>query len=249
LPTSHIHQHAELHLILSMITPTPWLERCPTYKEKIETGAATHYGLLGYPVLQAADILIYQAERVPVGEDQLPHLELTREIARRFNSFYGKTLPEPEPILSPSPRIMGTDGKRKMGKSYDNYIALSDSPNSIKKKVMSMFTDPTKIYMGDTGHPEECNVFVYHKVFGNKVKENIEKIKSECKQGKLGCTNCKAKLTDILIEYLAPFREKRKQIEANKTQVQKVLALGREKANQTASFTLKQVKNAMKMDY
>jgi len=246
---SHVPMHAELHLILSMITPTPWLERCPTYKEKIETGAITHYGLLGYPVLQAADILIYQAEKVPVGEDQLPHLELTREIARRFNSFYGKILPEPEPILSPSPRIMGTDGKRKMGKSYDNYIALSDSPDSIKKKVMSMFTDPTKVYMGDTGHPEKCNVFVYQKIFGNKLKENIEKIENECKQGKLGCTKCKTKLTDILINYLAPFREKRKQIENNKTQVQKILALGRERANQTASFTLKQVKNAMKMDY
>ena len=246
---SHLPQHAELHLILSMITPTPWLERCPTYKEKIETGAATHYGLLGYPVLQAADILIYRAERVPVGEDQLPHLELTREIARRFNALYGEVLPEPEPILSVSPRIMGIHGKRKMGKSYDNYIALSDAPDVIKKKVMSMFTDPTKIYMGDAGHPDECNVYTYHTSFGVQMGKDVEEIARECKEGKLGCTRCKAQLAEILVAYLAPFREKRKHIEHNKGEIQKVLSAGREKAHFLASSTLKQVRQAMKMDY
>ncbi|RLE13127.1 tryptophan--tRNA ligase [Candidatus Aerophobetes bacterium] len=246
---SHIKEHAELHLILSMITPLSWLERCPTYKEKIEAGAATNYGLLGYPVLQAADILVYQAERVPVGEDQLPHLELTREIARRFNSLYGRVFPEPEPILSHSPRIMGIDGKKKMGKSYNNYIALSDTPEVIKKKVMTMFTDPAKIYMGDPGHPDECNVYAYHKVFGSNLGEDLEKIASDCKKGKLGCTSCKAKLTEVLVEYLAPFREKRRQIEEDKTSIQRILTAGREKASHAASFTLKQVREAMQMGY
>ena len=246
---SHIKEHAELHLILSMITPIPWLERCPTYKEKIEAGAATNYGLLGYPVLQAADILIYQAERVPVGEDQLPHLELTREIARKFNTLYGKVFPEPEPILSPSPRIMGTDGKRKMGKSYNNYIALSDSPDVIKKKVMSMFTDPTKIYRGDPGHPDKCNVYAYHKAFGSYQKEELEKIATDCRKGKLGCTSCKAKLTDVLVEYLAPFRDRRKQIEKDKERLKKVLITGKERATYVASSTIKKAREAMKMNY
>ncbi len=246
---SHIPQHAELHLILSMITPISWLERCPTYKEKIEAGAATNYGLLGYPVLQAADILIYKAEKVPVGEDQLPHLELTREIARRFNSLYGKVFPEPEPILSISPRIMGIDGKRKMSKSYNNYIALSDPPDIIKKKVMSMFTDPTKIYKGDPGHPDECNVYAYHKIFGATRGENIEKMAQECKEGILGCTQCKAKLTEILVEYLAPLRRRRKEIEEDKSEIRKVLTTGKEKASQEASFTLQEVKKKMKMNY
>lgn len=246
---SHIPQHAELTLILSMITPISWLERCPTFKEKIEAGAATNYGLLGYPVLQAADILIYKAERVPVGEDQLPHLELTREIARRFNNLYGEVFPEPEPILSPSPRIMGIDGKKKMGKSYDNYIALSDPPEVIKKKVMSMFTDPTKIYKGDPGHPDECNVYSYHKIFGLSLGEDVKKIATECTEGKLGCTTCKEKLVDVLIEYLAPLRKKRKQIEKDRTRIKKVLADGKQKATHEASLTIKQVKKKMEMDY
>jgi len=246
---SHIPQHAELHLILSMITPTSWLERCPTYKEKIEAGAATNYGLLGYPVLQAADILIYKAEKVPVGEDQLPHLELTREIARRFNSLYGNVFPEPGPILSKSPRIMGVDGKKKMGKSYNNYIALSEPPDVIKKKVMSMFTDPTKIYRGDPGHPDECNVYSYHKIFGVDLGEDVGKIATECKEGKLGCTDCKTKLVEVLVEFLAPFREKRKQIEGDRVRIKEVLTAGRERASNEASLTLQEVKRRMRMDY
>lgn len=246
---SHVHQHAQLHLILSMITPLSWLERCPTYKEKIDAGATTNYGLLGYPVLQAADILIYKAERVPVGEDQLPHLELTREIARKFNGLYGKVFPEPEPILSKSPRIMGLDGKKKMGKSYNNYIALSDPPDIIKRKVMSMFTDPTKIYMGDPGHPEKCNVYSYHKIFGSDMGEDIEEIANECREGKLGCTTCKARIAEVLIKFLTPFREKREDIKKDKNFIKKVLDEGREKASLIASLTLKEVKEAMKMNY
>jgi len=246
---SHIYQHAELHLLFSMITPLAWLERCHTYKEKVEAGAETNYGLLGYPVLQAADILVYKAEKVPVGEDQLPHLELTREIARRFNNLYGKVFPEPEPILSSSPRILGIDGKKKMGKSYNNYIALSDPPEVIKKKVMSMFTDPTKIYRGDAGHPEKCNVYSYHLLFGLDQGENVEKIAIDCKEGKLGCTTCKANLAEVLIKLLAPFREKRKQIEEDKTLVNQVLDKGRRKASSLASLTIKEVKEAMKVSY
>jgi len=246
---SHVKEHAELHLIFSMITPISWLERCPTYKEKIEQGAATNYGLLGYPVLQAADILVYRAEKVPVGEDQLPHLELTREIARKFNTLYGKIFPEPEPILSHSPRIMGIDGKRKMGKSYNNYIALSDPPEVIRKKVMSMFTDPTKIYMGDPGHPYECNVYAYHKTFGNYKEKELEEMALSCKEGRLGCASCKKKLSEILIEYLTPFRKKRKWIEKDKGKIQEILAEGKERAKEVALSTLKEVRRVMKMDY
>ncbi len=246
---SQVHQHAELHLLLSMITPISWLERCPTYKEKIDAGAPTNYGLLGYPVLQAADILIYKAEKVPVGEDQLPHLEFTREIARRFNNLYGKVFPEPEPILSHSPRILGIDGKKKMGKSYNNYIALSDPPEIIKKKVMSMFTDPTKIYRGDPGHPEQCNVYSYHQLFGVDQGENLKRIALECREGKLGCTTCKAELAEALINFLAPFREKRKQIEEEINLINEILDEGREKASSFASLTIKEAKEAMSMSY
>lgn len=246
---SHISQHAELHLLLSMIIPLAWLERCPTYKEKIEAGAETNYGLLGYPVLQAADILVYKAEKVPVGEDQLPHLELTREIARRFNNLYGKVFPEPEPILSSSPRILGIDGKKKMGKSYNNYIALSDPPQVIKKKVMSMFTDPTKIYLGDAGHPDKCNVYSYHLLFGLDQGEDVEKMAIDCKEGRLGCTTCKANLAQVLIKMLTPFREKRKQIEKNKALISQILGEGRKKASSLAALTIKEVKEVMGMSY
>lgn len=246
---SHIPEHAELHLLFSMITPLGWLERCPTYKEKIEAGAETNYGLLGYPVLQAADILVYKAEKVPVGEDQLPHLELTREIARRFNNLFKKVFPEPEPILSQTPRILGIDGKKKMGKSYDNYIALADPPETIKKKVMSMFTDPTKIYLGDPGHPQECNVYNYHLLFGLDQGEDLEKIALDCREGKLGCTACKKKLAQVLVDVLAPFREKRKQVEKNSDLINQILHQGKEKASSFASSTLKEVREAMRMDY
>ncbi|MEA1964707.1 MAG: tryptophan--tRNA ligase [Candidatus Aerophobetes bacterium] len=244
---SHIPQHAELHLILSMITPVSWLERCPTYKEKLNQGGENNYGLLGYPVLMTSDILAYKADRVPVGEDQLAHLELSREIARRFNHLYGEIFPEPEPLLSKNIRILGLDGKKKMGKSYENYIALTDKPEVILKKTQRMFTDPKKIYAGDPGHPEECNVYKYHKLFGGSSGEDLEKIFQDCKSGKLLCTSCKKDLGAVLVEQLAPFRQKEKELKKEEGILQKILREGEEKAISVASFTLRQVKEAMKI--
>lgn len=246
---SHIPEHAELHLLLSMITPISWLERCPTYKEKLGMGGETNYGLLGYPVLMATDILIYKANRVPVGEDQLAHLEISREIARRFNYLYSKVFPEPKPILTKSPKILGIDGEKKMSKSFNNYIALSERPKAIKEKVMRMFTDPEKIYLGDPGHPQKCNVYNYHKIFGQKLGEDLDLISRECKEGKLSCTTCKANLADILVKTLTPFREKREQIQREKQMLYKIIKEGREKAQAVASSTLREVKAAMKMLY
>jgi len=245
---SHIPEHAELHLILSMITPLGWLERCPTYKEKLASGEENNYGLLGYPVLMTSDILIYKADRVPVGEDQLAHLEICREIARRFNFLYGKVFPEPQPLLSKATKILGLDG-RKMSKSYDNYIALSDEPKLIEKKVRRMFTDPEKVYAGDPGHPEKCNVYTYHEVFGKPLGEDVEKIFEECKSGKLGCVPCKKKLSSVLIEVLSPFRKKRRELERDAGELEKILQEGREKARQVASATLREVKDAMQMSF
>jgi len=246
---SHIPEHAELHLLLSMITPISWLERCPTYKEKLEMGSETNYGLLGYPVLMATDILIYKATRVPVGEDQLAHLEISREIARKFNYLYSRVFPEPKPLLTKSPKILGIDGEKKMSKSFNNYIALGEKPKVIKEKVMRMFTDPEKIYLGDPGHPQKCNVYNYHKIFGQRLGEDVELISRECKEGKLPCTTCKANLANVLIKTLAPFREKREQIQREKQMLYKIIKEGREKAEAVASSTLREVKTAMKMLY
>jgi len=243
---SHIPEHAELHLILSMITPLGWLERCPAYKEKLASGGENNYGLLGYPVLMSSDILIYKADKVPVGDDQLAHLELCREIARRFNSLYGRVLPEPQPLLSRATRILGLDG-RKMSKSYDNYIALSDEPGIIESKVQKMFTDPEKVYAGDSGHPERCNVYSYHKAFGKPLGEDVEKILQECKSGKLGCVTCKNNLSSALIQILSPFRKRRRELEGNTGELEKILREGREKARQVAGVTLEEVKGAMQM--
>ncbi len=243
---SHMPEHAELHLILSMITPLGWLQRCPTYKEKLALGGENNYGLLGYPVLMTSDILIYKADKVPVGEDQLAHLELSREIVRRFNSLYGRVFPEPQPLLSRTTKILGLDG-RKMSKSYENYIALSDEPDVIRKKIQKMFTDPEKIYLGDPGHPERCNVYNYHKIFGGPLGEDLEKISQDCKKGKLGCTSCKGRLSAVLIETLAPFREKRKELEKAPGILEGILKQGREKAHEVASATLREVREAMQM--
>ncbi len=244
---SQVPEHAELHLLLSMITPISWLERCPTYKEKLEMGQENNYGLLGYPVLQAADILVYKANKVPVGEDQVAHLELSREIARRFNHLYGRVFPEPVPLLSKSVKILGLDGKKKMGKSYNNYISLSEEPKVIEEKVQGMFTDPKKIYLGDPGHPQECNVYKYHQIFGNFLRKELEQIFKDCKEGELACTTCKKNLARSLINYLAPFRQKRKELEEEKESLGKILKKGKERASRVASSTLREVKKAMQM--
>jgi tryptophanyl-tRNA synthetase len=244
---SHVKEHAELHLLLSMITPTPWLLRNPAIKEQArDLGLIADdseitkidYGYLGYPVLQAADILLYQADFVPVGEDQLPHLELTREIARRFNHLFGQTFKEPAHRLTETPRLLGLDN-RKMSKSLDNAIFLFDEPNVVEKKVKRMITDAQKIRLGDPGHPDICTVFSYHKIWN---KEEVPAIEEGCKSGALPCGTCKLNLASHLNEALTPLRMKRKEIEADPQRVDLILEEGAEKARATASKTLAKAK-------
>ncbi|ABN51921.1 MAG TPA: tryptophan--tRNA ligase [Hungateiclostridium thermocellum] len=245
---SSIKEHAELHLLFSMTTPLSWLLRCPTYKDQInqlKDKNITTYGFLGYPCLQAADILIYKAGFVPVGEDQLPHLELTREIARRFNYLFGEVFPEPQAILTKAKVLPGTDG-RKMSKSYGNTIALSDSPDTIRKKVSSMITDPARIRKDDPGHPEVCTVFSFHKVFN---ENEVPEIEQHCRGGKIGCVQCKKNLADKMVEHLEPIYEKRQKIVENPSIVKEILADGNEKARKVAQKTLEEVRKAMKIDF
>jgi len=245
---SDISEHSELHLIFSMFTPLGWLFRCPTYKEQLKEAKERNlktYGFLGYPVLQAADILIYKAEKVPVGEDQVPHLELTREIARRFNYLYKpstgrKVFPEPDAILTKAAKILGTDG-RKMSKSWNNCIYLSESKNDLIKKVNSMITDPKRIKKTDKGEPEVCNVFSYYKVFSDE--ETIKEVESSCKNAKIGCVECKKNFADLLEEIISPIREKRKKY--NKNDIMDILEKGRIKAKEVASKTIEEVKDAV----
>lgn len=241
---SDVKEHLELDMILSCITPLGWLERCPTYKEQlkeIKNKDLSTYAFLGYPVLQAADILVYKADAVPVGQDQLPHLELTREIARRFNHLYGNVFPEPEAILTKVPKLLGTDG-RKMSKSYDNTINLSDSSSTIKEKTQKMFTDPKRIRLTDPGHPDICNVFSYYEVFNPQKKNEVQ---DWCINAKLGCTECKQKLADALIETLAPIQKKRADILKNKSVIKKILSDGAKKAGELASETLDSARKAV----
>lgn len=245
---SHVPEHAELHLLLSMITPVSWLERNPVLKEQVrDLGLKENigYGLLGYPVLMATDILIYKSNAVPVGEDQSPHIELAREIGRRFNSLYQNVFTIPELKLSPTPKILGIDG-RKMSKSLKNDISLSDNPEDIKTKVMSMITDPEKIRLSDPGHPEICVVFNYHGLFNKKELADIEK---KCRQAQLGCVECKKRLAEILIQSFQIFREKRKHYERNPQLVWDILDTGSQEARKVARITLEEVKKAMNMDY
>jgi tryptophanyl-tRNA synthetase len=237
---SDVKEHAELHLLLSMIVPTPWLERVPSYKEKVETLGLDSYGFLGYPLLQAADILLYKADAVPVGKDQLPHVELTREVARRFNSLYGLVFPEPEALMAQFPAIPGIDG-RKMSKSYGNDIRLADSEEETTKKVRKMFTDPQKVYKGDPGRPEICPVYALHNVYN----PNPEEIRVGCSTGALGCVDCKMKLAGHLNESLRNLRERRKELVNNQKYVINILESGAERARRKAGSTMDQVREAM----
>jgi len=246
---SSLKEHAELHLLFSMITPLSWLERCPTYKDQLaqmdEKNIRT-YGFLGYPCLQAADILIYKADYVPVGEDQLPHVEMTREIARRFNFIYNcSVFPEPEPLLTDAKVLPGLDG-RKMSKSYNNTIALKDRGDVLKKKVMSMITDPARIKKDDKGHPEICAVFSYHKLFN---KDEVEQIECDCKAGKIGCVGCKKNLYSKLADVLKPIHDRRDIIENNPGMVRDIIARGNENAGKIVSKTMTEVRKAMKIDW
>lgn len=244
---SQVPEHAVLHVLLSMITPIPWLERNPTYKEQqqeLSDRDLATYGFLGYPVLQAADILIYKAQFVPVGVDQLPHLELTREIARRFNSLYRPVLVEPEALLTETPKILGID-RRKMSKSYGNAIYLSDSPEVTEKTVQKMITDPLKIKKGDPGRPEICNVFTYHTIFSKK--DEVQQIDRDCRSGALGCVDCKAWMAKNLNAYLEPIRKKRAGLEKQPKKLVKILSEGSAQARKVAQKTLEEVKEAMKI--
>ncbi|WP_297446668.1 tryptophan--tRNA ligase [Desulfurobacterium sp.] len=242
---SWVKEHAELYLLLGMTVPVKWLERNPTYKEMMENlkdRELATYGFLGYPVLQAADILIYRADVVPVGIDQIPHLELTREIARRFNNFFGNLFPEPRPYLSEAPKLPGLDG-RKMSKSYGNCIYLSDSEEEVNRKVRSMFTDPSRIKKTDPGHPETCPVFAYHTIFTDG--ESLKEIESDCRAGKIGCVQCKKKLAETLNSFLNPIRDRRNSYLSRKKEMVEIFVEGSRKAESIAKETVESVREAM----
>ncbi len=242
---SQVKEHAELHLIFSMLITTARLERNPTLKEQVrdlrlETIA---YGHLGYPVLQAADILLYRGEVVPVGEDQMPHIEITRELARKFNAQYDEVFPEPEGRLTEFARLPGLDGKR-MSKSVGNTILLADSPEEIKKKMRTAVTDPQKIRRNDPGRPDICLVFTYHNKFN---LEEVPEVRSGCESGSLGCVECKTRCADKVIETLTPLRERRLYYEENITEVKDILHEGERKARAKAQETMQDVRKAMNM--
>jgi len=242
---SDIPEVAEMALLCGMTTPLGWLERVPTFKERLrdldERHSAT-FGLLGYPVLQAVDITIVKGELVPVGQDQVAHLELTREIVRRFNSLYGDVLVEPQPLLSETPLIPGSDG-RKMSKSLDNYIDVRAEPAEIRAKVRSFITDPEKVRRGDPGRPEICPVFALHRRFS---PGDVDRIQATCRSGELGCVDCKALLADHLDAEFGPYRERRAELEARPGLVAEVLSAGAAKARPVAQATLAAVRAAMR---
>jgi tryptophanyl-tRNA synthetase len=242
---SEVKEHAELHLILSMITPLPWLERVPTFKEQqeeLQDRELNTYGFLGYPLLQTADIIIYKAEVVPVGEDQAYHLELAREIVRRFNRFYGEIFPEPQILLTEVPRLAGTDG-RKMSKSYGNAIYLKDSPATLKEKISPMVTDTRRKRRSDPGEPEDCPVFTLHKAFVPESKR--EELGGACRTAAIGCLDCKKVAIEALIEEFDGFREKRNYYEKHSDLVWDIFEHGNIKAREVAQKTMEEVRQAV----
>ncbi len=246
---SLIKEHAELNLLLSMITPLGWLERNPTYKEirqeLINKDLNTH-GFLGYPVLQAADILIYRPDFVPVGHDQLPHLELTREIARRFNHLYGEFLPEPQAKLTESAKLPGLDG-RKMSKSYGNCIYLGEEMETIRPKVMSMLTDTSRMRKADPGDPEVCNLYPYHRLM--TPEETCLEIQENCTQARWGCVDCKKLLLTHLEEFLAPIQERRRQMDNNPEILDEILRTGNSQARHEAARTMELIRERLGFDF
>lgn len=243
---SHVPQHAELHLAFSMIAPLGWLERNPTYKEQIvnmQNKDLSTYAFLGYPVLQAADILLYKGELVPVGEDQSAHLELSREIARRFNNFFGSIFPEPQTILTATPKVPGTDG-RKMSKSYGNAINIADAPEDIWEKLRTMMTDPARERRKDPGNPDKCPVWDIHKVF-NKDMEERSRISEGCRTAGIGCVECKKALYSHLMEVLEPIQKRRSSFETKEDGVLEVLRKGARNAISVAEVTISEVVDAI----
>lgn len=243
---SHVKEHAELHLLLSMITPLAWLERVPTYKDKLQQlGLAgkeiNTYGFLGYPELMTADIILYKADTVPVGEDQIPHLELAREITRRFNNLYRPIFPEPQARLSKAPVLPGIDG-RKMSKSYGNEISFSAAPDEIRARVRLMVTDPQRVKKSDLGHPEVCTVYAFHQIFS---RDEAAAIGDQCRAGAIGCVECKKKLAERIVDYLADVHARRQELENHPGRITEILEFGAQRARKVAAATMQEVKEAM----
>jgi tryptophanyl-tRNA synthetase len=244
---SQVKEHAELFLLLGMITPVGWLERSPSYKEireQITDRELALYGFLGYPVLQTADVVLYKANRVPVGVDQVPHIELAREIVRKFNFHYGEVFPEPQPLLTQAPKVAGTDG-RKMSKSYGNAIDLGESAASTSKKIMGMVTDPARKRRQDPGNPEVCGIFYLHKIYSDA--ETVQWVDSNCRTAGIGCVDCKKKLLEKLSPDQERLRERRESILASPNDLEDLVQLGISKARAVAAQTMGEVRAAMKL--
>lgn len=245
---SLVPEHVHLHMVLSMLTPVSWLERNPTVKEQArELGIEDQltYGHLGYPVLMAADILIYKSKKVPVGIDQVPHLEMTREIARRFNFYYKEIFPEPEALLAEFPKLLGVDG-RKMSKSYNNAIYLKDDERSVNEKVTSMITDPERIKRTDPGHPDVCNVFSY---YGILFKSELTEVRERCEKAQIGCVDCKKQLAKKINDLIEPIRNQRNFYLLNKDILWDILKTGSKNASDYCRSTIREVYDAMKLNY
>ena len=244
---SNIKEHSELFLILSMITPLSWLERNPTYKEmktELADKDLSTFGFLGYPVLQAADIIMYKANGVPVGVDQLPHVELTREIARRFNFLYKEVFPIPEPLLTNVPKLLGIDG-RKMSKSYENSIYLTDRGNVLREKIGSMFTDPQRMRKSDPGEPALCNVFAFHRIYSPP--EEGDEISIECKRAGIGCVECKRRLADRISEKMKPVHDRQDYYRSHLKEVWEIIAEGNIRAGGIARMTMEEIRESIKI--
>jgi tryptophanyl-tRNA synthetase len=240
---SHVPEVMVLHTLLSMVTPHGWLTRVPTFKDKARQQPENiNYGLVGYPVLMTADIVIYKADTVPVGEDQLPHLELAREIVRRFNHIFTPTFPEPKAKLTETPLILGLDGAQKMSKSVDNHIELALTPEETKKRVMAAVTDPQRQYKSDPGRPEVCNVYSLHSHFN---PEQVEDIAEKCRSAQRGCVDCKGILAEGINREMAPFRERRKELSEKPAHLTDVLAHGADRARVIARETLAEAEEKM----
>ena len=244
---SHIPEVMTLHTLLSMVTPLGWLTRVPTFKDKVrqmhETEETVNYGLVGYPVLQTADIILYKADTVPVGQDQVPHIELSREIVRRFNNLFGETFPEPQAKLTEAPLILGLDGVHKMSKTMDNHLDLAATPEATTKRLLTAFTDPQRIRLSDPGRPEVCNIYSMHKIFSGA--DAVKAIYDECTTAARGCVDCKRQVADSLNDYLKELRERREEMKSKSGYVQEILHEGGKKARAIAKETIAEVYDKM----
>ncbi len=244
---SHVPEVMTLHTLLSMVTPLGWLTRVPTFKDKVrqmhETEETVNYGLVGYPVLQTADIILYKADTVPVGQDQVPHIELSREIVRRFNNLFGETFPEPQAKLTEAPLILGLDGVHKMSKTMDNHLDLAATPEATTKRLLTAFTDPQRIRLSDPGRPEVCNIYSMHKIFSGA--DAVKAIYDECTTAARGCVDCKRQVADSLNDYLKELRERREEMKSKSGYVQEILHEGGKKARAIAKETIAEVYDKM----